>query len=474
MEKQTEAIVIEALKKTVQSTSINAWLIGGFVRDRILNIACKDIDVVVTGSGIEFAERFAQILDPACEVIVFKNFGTAQVKYQDFEIEFVGARKESYSRDSRKPVVEDGTLEDDQKRRDFTINALSISLNEPESSEIIDPFNGLDDLKNKIIRTPLHPDQTFIDDPLRMLRAIRFASRLQFQIAEETLNSISQNAERIHIISAERISEELNKIMLADKPSIGFKLLFNTGLLAIIFPELVALQGVEWKDGKGHKDNFYHTLEVLDNVAIHSQNLWLRWAALLHDIAKPATKRFVAPEGWTFHGHEDKGARMVKPLFRRFKLPLNEKMKYVEKLVFLHLRPIALAKDIVTDSAVRRLMVEAGEAIDDLLILCKSDITSKNEVKKKKYLKNLELVKEKIALVSEKDRLRNWQPPITGNDIKQYFSISQPRMIGELKLQIREAILDGVVPDQREAALKFMIQKGKQMGLKLISQETRV
>ena len=474
MEKQTEAIVIEALKKTVQSTSINAWLIGGFVRDRILNIACKDIDVVVTGSGIEFAERFAQILDPACEVIVFKNFGTAQVKYQDFEIEFVGARKESYARDSRKPVVEDGTLEDDQKRRDFTINALSISLNEPESSEIIDPFNGLDDLKNKIIRTPLHPDQTFIDDPLRMLRAIRFASRLQFQIAEETFNSISQNAERIHIISAERISEELNKIMLADKPSIGFKLLFNTGLLAIIFPELVALQGVEWKDGKGHKDNFYHTLEVLDNVAIHSQNLWLRWAALLHDIAKPATKRFVAPEGWTFHGHEDKGARMVKPLFRRFKLPLNEKMKYVEKLVFLHLRPIALAKDIVTDSAVRRLMVEAGEAIDDLLILCKSDITSKNEVKKKKYLKNLELVKEKIALVSEKDRLRNWQPPITGNDIKQYFSISQPRMIGELKLQIREAILDGVVPDQREAALKFMIQKGKQMGLKLISQETRV
>lgn len=474
MEKQTEAIVIEALKKTVQSTSINAWLIGGFVRDRILNIACKDIDIVVTGSGIEFAERFAQILDPTCEVIVFKNFGTAQVKYQDFEIEFVGARKESYARDSRKPVVEDGTLEDDQKRRDFTINALSISLNEPESSEIIDPFNGLDDLKNKIIRTPLHPDQTFIDDPLRMLRAIRFATRLQFQIAEETFNSISQNAARIHIISAERISEEFNKIMLADKPSIGFKLLYNTGLLAIIFPELVALQGVEWKGGKGHKDNFYHTLEVLDNVAMHSQNLWLRWAALLHDIAKPATKRFVASEGWTFHGHEDKGARMVKPLFRRFKLPLNEKMKYVEKLVFLHLRPIALAKDIVTDSAVRRLMVEAGEAIDDLLILCQSDITSKNEAKKKKYLKNLELVKEKIALVSEKDRLRNWQPPITGNDIMQYFSISQPRMIGELKLQVREAILDGVVPDQREAALEYMIQQGKQMGLELLNQETRV
>lgn len=461
--------IINKLKYTSQNTGQQAWLIGGYVRDLLLKRDCKDIDVVVLGSGIDFAKQFAENLNDKVLVTYFKNFGTAQVKYRDFEIEFVGARKESYQRDSRKPIVEDGTLEDDQKRRDFTINALSISLNAKDAETLYDPFNGLDDLKNKIIRTPLDPDKTFSDDPLRMMRAIRFATQLGFEIEEKTLKSIADNKQRLEIISGERIIAELNKIILSNEPSIGFRYLFDTGLLNIFFPEMVALQGVEWIGGKGHKDNFYHTLEVLDNVAKHSDNLWLRWAAILHDIAKPATKKFFEGEGWTFHGHEDKGAKMVRPLFRRLRLPLNDKMKYVEKLVFLHLRPIALTKETVTDSAVRRLMVEAGDAIDDLLILCQSDITSKNEAKKKKYLANLEIVKQKIADVGEKDRLRNWQPPITGNDIIQNFKITDPKQIGTLKNKIREAILEGGIADDRNQAFEYMIKEGKAMGLKTVS-----
>lgn len=455
--------IIDKLLSTASQTGQKAWLIGGFVRDYLLKKECKDIDVVVLGSGIAFAEKFASQLQGDVHVTVFKNFGTAQVKINDFEIEFVGARKESYQRDSRKPIVENGTLSDDQKRRDFTINALSVSLNPSDKGLLFDPFGGIDDLKNKVIKTPLEPDKTFSDDPLRMMRAIRFATQLDFEIEAETLASIKRNNTRLDIISMERISAELNKIILAKKPSIGFKYLFDTGLLHLFFPEMVALQGVEWINGKGHKDNFYHTLEVLDNVSLFSDSLWLRWAAILHDIAKPPTKKFYEKEGWTFHGHEDKGARMVKPIFRRLRLPLNEKMKYVEKLVFLHLRPIALSKEIVTDSAVRRLMVEAEDAIDDLLLLCKSDITSKNESKKKKYLHNLELVKEKIAQVSEKDRLRNWQPPITGNDILNNFTITNPAQIGNLKGKVREAILDGTVADDRNAALEYMLAEGKKM-----------
>lgn len=455
--------IIDKLLSTASQTGQKAWLVGGFVRDYILKKECKDIDVVVLGSGIVFAEKFASQLQGDVHVTVFKNFGTAQVKINDFEIEFVGARKESYQRDSRKPIVENGTLSDDQKRRDFTINALSVSLNPADKGLLFDPFGGIEDLENKVIKTPLEPDKTFSDDPLRMMRAIRFATQLDFEIEAETLASIKRNNTRLDIISMERISAELNKIILAKKPSIGFKYLFDTGLLHLFFPEMVALKGVEWINGKGHKDNFYHTLEVLDNVSMFSDSLWLRWAAILHDIAKPPTKKFYEKEGWTFHGHEDKGARMVKPLFRKLRLPLNEKMKYVEKLVFLHLRPIALSKEIVTDSAVRRLMVEAEDAIDDLLLLCKSDITSKNESKKKKYLHNLELVKEKIAQVSEKDRMRNWQPPITGNDILNNFAITNPAQIGNLKGKVREAILEGTIPDERNAAMEFMLMEGKKM-----------
>ncbi|MCK9482052.1 MAG: CCA tRNA nucleotidyltransferase [Bacteroidia bacterium] len=458
--------IFEKLRATSKQIKQPAWLIGGFVRDLLLKRECKDIDVVVLGSGIDFAKHFAENLNEDANVSYFKNFGTAQVKIAEYEIEFVGARKESYSRDSRKPIVEDGSLEDDQNRRDFTINTLSISLNDVDAGTLFDPFNGIQDLKQKIIRTPLDPDKTFSDDPLRMMRAIRFATQLNFTIENETLQSITKNNQRLSIISSERIIAELNKIILSPKPSIGFKYLFDTGLLHIFFPEMVALQGVEWVDGKGHKDNFYHTLEVLDNVATQSDNLWLRWAAILHDIAKPLTKKFVENEGWTFHGHEDKGARMVKSLFRRLRLPLNEKMKYVEQLVFLHLRPIALTKETVTDSAVRRLMVEAGESIDDLLILCQSDITSKNEVKKKKYLANLELVKQKINDVAEKDRLRNWQPPISGNDILQHFEITDPRQVGVLKNSIREAILEGKIPDEHLAAFDFMMAEGIKIGLK--------
>lgn len=458
--------VFNHLAQTAAETNTQAWLIGGFVRDMLLGKKCKDLDVVVLGDGPAFAASVADRLPGEKHQAHFKNYGTAQIKWQGFDLEFVGARKESYQAHSRNPSVSPGSLLDDQERRDFTINALSISLNPDDFGTMHDPFNGIQDLQDRLIRTPTDPDKTFSDDPLRMLRAIRFATTLGFSIEAETYAGICRNAARISIISAERISDELNKIMMAAQPSTGYKLLFDTGLLHHFFPEMVALQGVEVIQGKGHKDNFYHTLQVLDNLSAWTQNLWLRWAAVLHDIAKPATKRFDPNDGWTFHGHEDKGARMVKGIFRKLRLPLDHKMKYVEKLVALHLRPIVLSKETVTDSAVRRLIVDAGEDIQDLLLLSRADITSKNEAKVNRYLKNLELVAQKIEEVTEKDRLRNWQPPITGNDIMQHFHIEDMRQIGALKLDIREAILEGTVPNEFEAAHAFMIQRGLELGMK--------
>ncbi|MGN7986920.1 CCA tRNA nucleotidyltransferase [Pedobacter sp. 22226] len=455
--------IFKTLSTIADKNNTEAYVIGGFVRDLFLNRPSKDIDVVVVGSGIEYAEAVGRKLNT--KVAVFKNFGTANIKYQDLEVEFVGARKESYRSDSRKPIVEDGTLADDQLRRDFTINALAINLNAHHFGELLDPFDGIKDLENKLIRTPLDPEITFSDDPLRMMRAIRFASQLNFDIDPAALNAIKTQKQRISIVSKERITDEMNKIILSKKPSVGFKYLFDTGLLHLIFPQMAQLYGVEIIKGKGHKDNFYHTLEVLDNICADTDDLWLRWAAILHDIAKPATKRFEEGHGWTFHGHEDRGARMVPKIFAQLKLPLNEKMKYVQKLVQLHLRPIVLAQEIVTDSAVRRLLFDAGEEIESLMLLCNADVTTKNEYKKTKYRNNFELVKQKLKDVEERDKIRNWQPPISGNDIMETFGLEAGKEVGIIKNAIREAILEGEIINDYQEAFNFMLDQAKQMGL---------
>lgn len=457
--------VFKVISKIAQQQNIEAYVIGGFVRDLFLKRPSKDVDIVVLGNGPDFATAVGKALN--AQVTIFKSFGTAMLKYKDLEVEFVGARKESYRAESRKPIVEDGTLEDDQKRRDFTINAMALHLLPEKFGELLDPFNGIQHLEEKIIITPLNPEETFSDDPLRMMRAIRFASQLDFVICKDAIAAIEKNKERISIVSKERITDELNKIILSPIPSIGFKYLFDTGLLKLVFPEMCDLYGVDYINGKGHKDNFYHTLQVLDNVAQHSDDLWLRWAAILHDIAKPVTKRFEKNHGWTFHGHEDKGARMVPKIFNNLKLPLNEKMKFVQKLVLLHLRPIVLAKEVVTDSAVRRLLFEAGEDIEALMQLCNADVTTKNEYKVKKYRNNFELVQQKLKDVEEKDQIRNWQPPVSGQDIMDSFNIKAGKEVGMIKNQIREAILDGEIQNSREEALKLMAKLGTDLGLKL-------
>ena len=459
--------IFSIVSQAADALGYETYVIGGFVRDIILERAQPtDIDFVCVGSGIELANRVSELLVNDTKVQVFKNFGTAMLRHQDLELEFVGARKESYRSNSRKPIVEDGTLEDDQNRRDFTINALAIRLNKEFFGELIDPFDGLKDIEKKIIRTPLEPNITYSDDPLRMMRAIRFASQLNFQIEDQSLQAIKENALRLEIISQERITEELNKIILSTKPSIGFKLLFNTNLLHQFFPKMVELQGVEVIDNKGHKDNFYHTLQVLDNISQNTNNLWLRWAAILHDIAKPDTKKFEEKQGWTFHGHEFLGSKMVPKIFKQLKLPLNEKMKYVKKLVKLHLRPIVLAHEIVTDSAVRRLLFDAGEDIEDLMTLCDADITSKNPEKVKRYLNNFQLVRKKIKDVEERDHIRNMQPPISGEEIINIFDIKPSKEIGILKTAIKEAILDGVIANEKDEAYQFLIKKAAEIGLK--------
>jgi putative nucleotidyltransferase with HDIG domain len=458
-----EQPVFATVARAAKECGVEGYVVGGYVRDLILNRPNKDIDFVCVGSGIAWAEKVAALLGHA-PVTIFKTYGTAMIRYGDYELEFVGARKESYREDSRNPVVEDGTLEDDQRRRDFTINALAISLNPNNYGELLDPFHGVRDMQEKTIRTPLEPGITFSDDPLRMMRAIRFASQLSFDIEADTFASLQAQAERLKIVSMERISDELNKIILSPIPSYGFKLLFHSGLLKQFFPEMVALQGVDYVDNKAHKDNFYHTLQVLDNVSVMSYDLWLRWAAILHDIAKPATKRFEPGHGWTFHGHEDKGARMVPGIFRRLKLPMNEKMEFVQKLVRLHLRPIVLAHE-VTDSAVRRLLFEAGADADALMMLCRADITSKNQEKVKKYLNNFERVEVRMKEVEGKDHIRNFQPPVSGDEIIRMFNLPPSRIIGELKEAVKEAILEGEIRNDREEAIVFLQALAQKRGI---------
>ncbi len=460
-----ELFLFKKIAAAAVALNVPCYLVGGFVRDKLLGRPTKDIDIVCLGDGIALAHGVAERLRPVPHVNFFKNFGTAQLKTGDAEIEFVGARKESYARDSRKPQVEAGTLEDDQNRRDFTINAMAVSLNEADYGKLLDPFDGQVHLAEKLLKTPLDPEQTFSDDPLRMMRAIRFATQLRFTIDPVTLDAIAKHAKRISIVSGERIADELNKILMSPQPSIGFDLLYKTGLLKLIFPQMVELAGAEYIDGMGHKDNFYHTLQVVDNIAQHTDDLWLRWAAVLHDIAKPATKRFEQGHGWTFHGHEVVGGRMVPKIFTKLKLPQNDKMKFVRKLVELHLRPISLTKESITDSAIRRLLFDAGEDFEALMILCEADITSKNKQRVKRYLENFELVRKRCAEVEAKDHLRNWQPPISGELIMEVFQLSPGREIGIIKNAIREAILDGIIENDYDAAYRFMLEKAAELGI---------
>ena len=469
MDVQLTLPIYKTIGEVADSLGIKAFAVGGVVRDYFLQRHCTDIDVVCVGSGINLAQEVAKAIDKRIKVSVFKNFGTASFHYHydniDWQIEFVGARKESYHRDSRKPIVEDGTLEDDQNRRDFTINAMAVSLNQETFGLLTDPFGGIADLNNGILRTPLDPDITFSDDPLRMMRAVRFASQLGFRIDDITFSAIERNAKRIEIVSKERITTELNKIMASPVPSVGLKLMQRCGLMQLVFPEVSKLKGVETINHRAHKDNFYHTMEVLDNVATHSDNIWLRWAALLHDIGKPATKRYDEKIGWTFHGHEVRGSKMVKRIFSNLRLPLDAKMKYVEKLVLLHLRPIILSEDDITDSAVRRLLFDAGDDIDDLMLLCEADITSKNEEKVRRYLKNFQIVRQKLVELEEKDRIRNFQPPVSGEDIMSTFNLKPCREVGIIKDYIKDAILDGIIPNEREAAWQLMLTKAQEIGI---------
>ena len=463
-----ELFILKKVAGAAQELDMETYLVGGFVRDKLLGRDSKDADFVCVGDGIALAQAVAQKINPVPKVDYFKNFGTAHIRVNDdFDIEFVGARKESYQSHSRKPSVEPGTIADDQDRRDFTINALAIGLNKDNYGKLVDPFDGLKDLKNKIIRTPLEPSQTFSDDPLRMMRGIRFATQLGFTIEETTWQGIIDNAHRIKIISQERITDELNKIIASVKPSLGFDLLYKSGLLQLIFPPMVELAGAEYKDGVGHKDNFYHTLQVLDNLAVKSDDLWLRWAALLHDIAKPATKKFEDGHGWTFHGHEVVGGRMVPKIFAKIKLPQNEKMRFVRKMVELHLRPISLTKENITDSAIRRLLFDAGDDFDSLMLLCEADITSKNKQKVKRFLENFQLVRQRCKEVEEKDHVRNWQPPVDGEMIMEMFGLSPSKPVGILKDSLKDAMLDGIIPNTKEAAVDFVVEKAKSMGLEL-------
>ncbi len=471
-----EIFILKKIADAAAQLDIPAYVIGGFVRDKMMRRPTKDADIVCLGDGIELAKTTAKLFHPVPSVSVFKTFGTAQIKIffidgnntapeVPFEIEFVGARVESYASDSRKPEVKPGTLEQDRIRRDFTINTLAVSLNKNDFGKLIDPLGGVSDIEKKIIRTPLPPDQTFIDDPLRMMRAVRFAAQLKFSIGDETFEAIEKNAQRIKIVSAERIIDELNKIILTEKPSVGLDLLYKSGLLKIIFPQMVALAGAEYIDGMGHKDNFYHTLQVLDNIAPNTNDLWLRWAAILHDIAKPVTKKFEEGHGWTFHGHEVVGGRMVPKIFTQLKLPLNEKMKFVKKMVELHLRPIGLTKENITDSAVRRLLFDAGDDIEALMTLCKADITSKNKKKVQQFLSNFDIVSQRLKEVEETDRIRNWQPPITGEVIMKEFGLPPSRIVGEIKNAVREAVLDGLIPNEYNAAFEFMIKIAGDLGI---------